>query len=417
MKILQINTVYAIKSTGRTCAEVEQALAQMGHESCTAYGNGKKESSPNAYQIDTKIEYLFHNFMSRLTGLEGYFSIFATLRLIKYIQKFQPDIIHLRNLHGHYLNFSILFNYLAKTKIPIIQNLHDCWAFTGKCTYYTTINCQKWKTECSNCPKMKEYPQSWFFDWSKKMRKNKEKWYSSLDNLTVVGVSDWVTNEAKMSFFSKAKNITRIYNWINMDVFHPYEYSDCLKEKYNIPKDKFMILGVSSIWASDTPRFEDFMYLAEHISDDMVLVMIGACRNNDLVDKNVVHIPFVDDTTELARLYSSANVYIHCSREDTFGKVIAEALACGTPAVVYEITGCPEIVKEGCGFTVAPRDVNGIIKSINIIKSNGKENYTDNCLKNTFDNFNYQNNIQQLIDLYLSLVVKKNESIQMKGDK
>ncbi len=406
MRILQINTVYAVKSTGRTCSEIEKALLAKGHECCTAYGHGPKNMSENAYRINTGFEYLFHNIMSRITGWEGYFSRSATKRLIKFMKKYQPDVVHLRNLHGHYLNLPILFKYLAKADIPVVQNLHDCWAFTGKCAYYTTIGCDKWKTECDNCPKVHEYPQSYVFDHTKKMKKDKENWYRSLKSLTVVGVSDWVAEEARKSFLNCASEITYIYNWINLDIFKPCTDREAIRKKYNIPTDKFIIIGVSSQWPHNSPRYEDFFKMSQNLKDDELIVMVGNCEPNPN-EKNIFHIPFVSDTKELASLYGCADVYVHCSIEDTFGKVIAEAMACGTPAIVYAITGCAELVTEGCGYTVSPRDVETVLSHIEDIKKNGKDTYTAACVKNVEDRFNYRTNSDLFIQLYEKLLMEK----------
>ena len=408
MRILQINTVYAVKSTGRTCSEMEKKLVSAGHECCTAYGNGPKDMSPRAYRIDTRTEYLFHNIMSRITGYEGYFSRFATKRLLKFINQYQPDVIHLRNLHGHYLNLPILFDYLAKADIPVVQNLHDCWAYTGKCAYYTTIGCDKWQTCCGNCPKVKEYPQSYWFDHSEKMRADKEKWYRALKNLTVVGVSKWVSDESRKSFMSCACEITYIYNWINLDVFKPYDNRDEIRKKYGIPLDKFAVIGVSSQWPHNSPRYQDFMKISQALREDEVVVMVGRCEPN-AEGKNVIHIPFVSDTRELAMLYSCADAYVHCSIEDTFGKVIAEAMACGTPAIVYGITGCAELVSENCGYTVKPRDVDTVLEKLRTIKQNGKDQYTASCVEHVTNNFNYDTNAQKFIELYKKAIHRHNE--------
>ncbi|MDD2496091.1 MAG: glycosyltransferase, partial [Tissierellia bacterium] len=163
MKILQINIVYKEKSTGRTCFEVKQALENCGHKGYVAYGKGK-HTDENTYRIGSDIEYYFHNIMARITGLQGYFSYFATRRLIKYIKQVSPDIIHLRNLHANYLNLPKLFKFLKEASVPVILNLHDCWAFTGKCPHYTDIQCFKWKDQCYSCPVRHNYPQSLFFD-------------------------------------------------------------------------------------------------------------------------------------------------------------------------------------------------------------------------------------------------------------
>ena len=401
MKILQINTVYGEKSTGRTCLEVEKALIKKGYECCTAYGYGKsKNEFVNTYKIDTKLEYYIHNILSRVTGLEGYYSKGATKRLINFIKEYKPDVIHLRNLHGHYLCLPLLFEFLSENNIPIIQNLHDCWIYTGKCVYYSEINCYKWTNSCEKCKKKKEYPKSWFFDRSKRMRRDKEEWFKGIKNLTVVGVSNWVTNEAKKSFFNKiTNNFMTIYNWINQDVFKPYpETNNEIRQKYGIPLNKFMIIGVSASWVENTPRYEDFLKLSKMLNEDEILVMIG--HSDKSLGKNIKHIKYVENTVELAKLYSCADVYVHCSIEDTFGKVIAEAVACGTPAIVYDTTGCAEIVGDNSGYKVSPRNVEEIVEKIKIIKKKTKKQYENFCIERVKNNFNYETNANILINLY-----------------
>lgn len=399
MRVLQINTVYGTKSTGRTCVEVEKALQLAGHECYTAYGNGHS-SSKYAYRIGSKIEYYFHNVMARITGLQGYFSFFATLRFIRYIEDLNPDIIHLRNLHANYLNLPLFFRYLKSLNKPIILNLHDCWAFTGKCTHYTDSNCAKWQSQCSNCPLIHDYPQSLFFDRTKKLHKDKNKWFKNLKNLTVIGVSKWTSEQAKMSFLSN-RNILTIYNWINRDVFYPRKESD-LKD-YQIDESKFVILGVSSTWIEGSPKYEDFIKLSKLIPSEMQIVLIGQTGSCNF-PQNIKCIPFVEDINELAKLYSAASVYVHLSTEDTFGKVVAEALACGTPTIVYNSTALPELIEDGCGYIVKPRDVHGVLKSILKIKANGKGAYINNCITNVANNFDYSKNTNKLIKLYETVV-------------
>lgn len=407
MKILQINTVYGEKSTGRTCQEVEKALIKSGNECVTAFGLGNARGD-NVYRIDNRFEYYIHNILSQITGLEGYFSIFATIRLIHFINEFNPDVIHLRNLHGHYLNLPLLFSYLKKIDVPIIQNLHDCWAFTGKCAYYTTIGCNRWQAECGSCPVLRKYPKSLFFDRTKKMIRDKMKWYSGLNNLTVVGVSDWTKNEAEKSFLNKcAKSIIRIYNWINLDVFHPYNYieTEDIKKEYGIPSDKFLVVAVSAEWVPGSPRYEDIKRLSEMLGNDCMLIIVG--RSTEKIKwNNTIYIPFVKDTSKLAKIYSISDVYVHCSIEDTFGKVIAEALACGTPAIVYGITGCAEIVDKNSGYIIRPRDVEEMFRCISDIKKNGKEMYSEGCILNVNKRFKYETNVGQLLSLYKSVIIK-----------
>lgn len=395
MKILQINVVYKEKSTGRTCSEVKNALETRGHEGFVAYGKGR-HTDYNTYRIGSDIEYYVHNLMSRITGLQGYFSFFATKRLLRYIDRITPDIIHLRNLHANYLNLPLLFEYLKESRIPVILNLHDCWAFTGKCSYFTDKQCFKWKTVCSHCPAKNNYPQSWFFDRTTRLFKDKKEWFANIDDLIVVGVSDWTTNQAKMSFLENRELLT-IYNWIDRSVFYPRQEN--ILKKYGVDSTKFIILGVSAAWTPGSPRYDDFMKISELIGNNMQIVLVGQ-TNVRQFPNNVKHIPFISDTEELAKLYSSADVYVHLSTEDTFGKVVAEAMACGTPVIIYNSTALPELIEDGCGYVVQPRDINSMMRLITEVMNMGKKHYSDKCVSNVANKFDFLQNTETLIRLY-----------------
>lgn len=398
MKVLQINTVYKEKSTGRTCFEVEKALQTQGHECYTAYSYGKSPSE-YAFPINSKFEYYLHNVLSRLTGYQGYFSYFATKRLIRKIKTMNPDIIHLRNLHANYLNLPLLFAFLASAKLPVIQNLHDLWAITGKCAYYSTRKCYKWRTSCHTCPVIRQYPQSLFFDRTSFLHQKKKEWYAGVENLTVMGVSEWTADQAKLSFL-KDRPISYIYNWINTDIFHPYQ--EDIRPQYNIPTDKYTIICVSASWSKGTPRYEDLLTISHQISKDMQIVAIG--NSDGFCRQNIIEIPFVQDIVELAKLYSFGDVYVHFSIEDTFGKVIAEAMACGLPVITYDATACPEIGGATCGAVVPARDVNQMLQAIQKVRCNGKQFYSKTCIDRVNTNFLYENNIRQLIEIYNKLL-------------
>jgi putative colanic acid biosynthesis glycosyltransferase len=399
VKILQINIVYKEKSTGRTCYEVKRVLENCGHKGYVAYGKGK-HTDENTYRIGSDIEYYFHNIMARITGLQGYFSYFATMRLIKYIKQISPDIIHLRNLHANYLNLPKLFRFLKDVNIPIVLNLHDCWAITGKCPHFTDIQCFKWKVQCNNCPVIHNYPQSLFFDKTKKLYNDKKRWLNNIKDLTVVGVSKWTTDQAKMSFLSN-RHIITIYNWINRSVFYPR--NDNILKFYGIDVNKFTILGVSTSWTAGSPRYDDFMRLSNLIHDDMQIVLAGQSSTTEW-PMNIKHIPFISDINELAKLYSSVDVYVHLSTEDTFGKVVTEAMACGVPAIVYNSTALPEIIEEGCGYVVEKRDIKGVLEAILEIKRKGKSHYSNSCVSHVTKNFDYDHNTKVLIELYESIL-------------
>lgn len=397
MTVLQINVVYNEKSTGRTCKEVETFLTEKGIKCITAYGVGEKGQGANSYRIQSKAEYYFHNIMSRITGLEGYFSYFATKRLISFIKRIKPDVVHLRNLHGHYLNLPLLFKFFKETQIPVILNLHDCWIFTGRCTYPVRENCKKWHTECNKCT-YKGYPQSLLFDFTKKMFNDKKEFLSSLNVKAVVGVSRWTANQAKMSFLNKFP-ITYIYNWINTDVFKNYN-SKSVFDEYGIRKDKFTVICVAAAWAKGTVKNRELEELSRRLKDSAQIVVVGA-KAEEVNGDNVIPIGFVSDTTKLARLYSASDVYVHLSAADTFGKVIAEAMACGTPAIAYDCTAISELITKGCGYLAPIHNVKEISKYVYEVQKNGKDMYSDNCIKRVKKDFDYYTNCEELLKLYV----------------
>lgn len=399
MKVLQINTIYKNKSTGRTCFELSEALEKMGHQCLTAYGHQKVQEK-NAYCINSELEYKIHNILSRLTGLEGYFSYFATRRLIKKIKEFDPDVIHLRNLHGHYLNLPLFFKYLKKTQKPVVMHLHDCWILTGKCCHPTYHNCNGWLTECKNCPSRPEYPVSWLFDFSKMMFRHKKKWFDGLNKCIVVGVSDWIAGEGKKSYLGKFP-VTRVYNWINTDVFHPYE--NVTKSDFGLDDNKFTIICSGASWHSNDVKGQDLLKLAESIEDDMQILLVGKAEE-EIRHEKIVKAGFTNNTETLAKMYSISDAYVHFSTADTFGKVIAEAMACGVPAVVYNTTACPELISEGCGAAVELHNIEQLKNELKIIKDNGKDFYYAQCKNRVSSSFNYEKNVAQTLEIYKSLI-------------
>lgn len=395
MRVLQINTIYKNKSTGRTCLELSKALNEMGHSCLTAYGHIDVHEE-NSYCINSNIEYKIHNVLSRLTGLEGYFSYFPTKRLIKKIKEFNPDVIHLRNLHGHYLNLPMFFKFLKKSQIPVVMHLHDCWILTGKCCHPTYHNnCNGWLTECKNCPARGEYPVSWCFDFSKMMFKHKKKWFAGIENCTIVGVSDWIAGEGKKSYMGHFP-VRRVYNWIDTEVFKP---RNAKKSDFNLDENKFTIICAGADWNTGNVKTNDLLSLAEKLSDEYQILLLG--RADDSINHpRIIKTGFVSDTKILSEMYSVGDAYVHLSTADTFGKVIAEAMACGTPAIVYNVTACPELVGEGCGASVALHDIDAIVNELEKIKANGREFYSYKCIDNVLNNFSYQKCVEQTLEIY-----------------
>lgn len=401
MKVLQINSVCGYGSTGRTAVELANEIHRRNDECYIAYGYGSTDY-PNAIRIGNKFEHYYNNAYSRLLGKQGYCSKESTKKFIEHIKSIDPAIIHLRNLHVNYLNLEILFNYLKESKKPVIWTLHDCWAFTGKCAYFTDIGCDKWKTQCESCPQIGTYPPSIFRDYSKQAYIDKKRLFTSVDNLKIVTVSKWLAEKVRESFLSKY-NIEVIYNWVDVDVFKPTN-SYNIQEKYNL-HGKFVILGICSKW-SIKKGLQDFIALSKMIDNNSIIVLVGGINKSINLPQNIISIPPTSSKHELAQIYSAADVFINPSFREAFGKVTAEALACGTPSVVYNVTACPELVGDGCGYVVEKSDVQGINKAIEIIKTNGKNLYSKNCVKYVNEKFEKNKNIEKYYNLYQKLLNK-----------
>lgn len=400
MKILQINAVNGILSTGRTTLELAKELRKLGHKSYIAYAMGKSFGK-NSYRIGGMPDRKLHALLSRITGLQAYFSIIATIRLIHYIDTIHPDIVHLSNLHSNYINLKILLKYLSIRKIATVVCLHDCWFYTGRCFHYTQNQCYQWQTGCHSCPNENNHMPRWFFDQSEKMWRDKRRYFQKLNKWAVIGVSDWITNEAKKSFLSNATIIKRIYNWVDLDVFQPSVETE-LRETFNVV-DQFVILGVAANWG-ESKGIYDFIKLAELLPDKSKILLIGGLDQKYELPPEIITIPVTHDCRELARYYSMSDVLVSVSREESFGKVVAEALACGTPAVVYNSTASPELIGYNCGYIAMDNTIEGILQGVEQIRSNTKSYYSTDCRKFAIEHFDLHRCVKEYEVLYQTLL-------------
>ncbi len=403
MKIVQINAVCNYGSTGRTTLELSKYLTNNNIENYVFYGNGYSDYPP-AKRLNTDFGVKLHGLMSRLMGRQGYFSFLHTQKIIKELKTINPDIVHLRNLHGNFIHLNMLLKYLGKNKIATVISLHDCWFYTGHCTHYITENCEKWKTGCYNCPRKKNDNPSWFFDQSKSVWKDRVKYFGKINKLGVIGVSDWVTNEAKQSFLSKNAKFKRIYNWIDTSVFYPRNNKDEICEKYNLPKEKYKVILVAGRWNKGSEKYNDLKELLKLIDNDVQVILVGGYNSDEYLGENVSLVGYINNTNELAELYSVADVYVHLSHADTFGKVVAEALACGTPAIVYNTTALPELVNKECGYVAPCGDTQAVFDALNKIKKNGKSFYSKSCADFASENFEKETLIESTLDFYSVLL-------------
>lgn len=395
MKVLMINSVSGFGSTGSICVDIATELERQGHECYIAYGQVSR-GYEKEFKIGTQLENHLHNLGSRVFGKQGYFTKTGTKKLVAFIKDYNPDVIHLHNLHGNYLNLEILFNYLIEVQKPVVWTLHDCWAFTGNCAYYSSINCEKWQTVCEKCPQIQAYPPSFFLDQTRTMFNDKIKWYNAIESMTIIPVSKWLKGEVEKSIL-KEKKIISIYNWIDHDIF---KENTNINNLYGINRSKHIVLGVSAGWSASSTKFKDFIQLSDILSVDMQLVLVGKINRGTVIPPNIIHIPYVETKSELAKLYSIADTYVHLSTEDTFGLVIAEAMSCGTPVIVYNATACPEIVGENCGYIVKPRDIEAVNSKLILIKENSKSYYSENCRRHVIETYDMEKNVEATIEVY-----------------
>lgn len=367
MKVLQIN-IFGNLSTGRIAVDLYHTLKAEGHEGVIAYARNTLEKGVPGIRIGSRWDVYYHGIMTRLTDRAGFYSKRATGKLIEEIKAYNPDIIHLHNIHGYYLNIEILFNYLKEAGKPVVWTLHDCWAFTGHCCHYSAAGCEKWKKGCFDCEQSRAYPAS-FTDRSEENYKWKKKVFPSLPGLHLVAVSEWLKAQVKQSFLCQLP-CRVIYNGIDTGRFRPL-HSD-FRKRYGLEKD-FIILGVASTW-SRYKGLEDFITLAGLLGEGYRVVLVGVSKEDKkrLPDR-ILGLERTNSVEELAELYSAADVFFNASREETFGLPTAEAIACHTPAIVYDATALPEVITKENGVVVPMGDLQAVKKVIEEIRREEKK--------------------------------------------
>lgn len=398
-KILEINsTNYA--STGNIMLNIAESAKKHGYDvymACKASSESYKHLDYNNNHqiiIGYRYERIISSVINSLTGLRDHLNIFGTYSFIKKIKKINPDLIHLHVLHDDFINTRLLFKYLSNSNIPVVWTFHDCNALTGKCPYFDMVNCDKWKKQCNNCPQQHLHPNSYFFDTSKTIYKERKKCYTSISNLTIVSPSVWLNNIVKESFF-KNYNVKVINNGINLNIFKRVDSS--FKQDYRI-ENKMVILGVANVW-NKRKGIDVFIELANNLSNKYQIVLVGT---NDEIDKllpsNIISIHRTYNQKELAKIYSAADVFVNPTREENFPTVNIEALACGLPVITFNTGGSPEIIDEKTGIVVPQNDISALKNSIFAVCENKTINSKD-CI-NHAQSFDMHKTFEEYIKLY-----------------
>lgn len=402
-RLLQINPVLRRNtSTGRIVQEIGELAMAHGWESYIAYSRGRDGMMPCKSQtvpVGGKMSVAWHGLMTRLLDRHGLASERATHELVERIEDLQPDIIHLHNIHGYFLHYPTLFRYLKEIKTPVVWTIHDCWAYTGHCYYYSFAGCQKWKSGCGNCPQRRLFPTSWWKDRSAQNFADKRAAFTSLPKgrLTVVPVSGWMKDEMLQSFMADSR-FKVIHNGINLSVFLPYA-DDEIRYKYHIYQEHVLI-AVASIWCREK-GWDDLMRLAAMLRKNEVLVMVGVTEEQRRqLPKNVVGICRTDNVDELAQLYSLAEVFLNPTWQDNYPTVNLEAIACGTPVVTYHTGGSIEAVTSRTGMVVEQGDVEAMLEAARTIIGRGKRFYQAPCRDYALKHFDKDERYTDYLRLY-----------------
>lgn len=392
MKIVQINTV-PNGSTGTIMMNIHKELLKQGHDSYVVWGRGRNSNNSHEIYMNDKLGVYLHGIYSRITGKTGFASKKSTKKLLKQLDEIKPDIIHLHNIHGYYINIELLFNYIKKNNIKVIWTLHDCWSFTGHCTYFDLVNCNKWKNQCRNCPQKSSYPKS-FIDSSSWCYNKKKELFTGINDLTIVTPSIWLSNLVKCSYLNKY-SVEVINNGINTNVFKIIDKENLkFRKKYHL-EEKKIILGVATPW-SKRKGFDDFIELSKIIDNNYQIVMVGLNKKQlkNLPD-NILGLARTDNVEELVDIYNSSDILFNPTYEDNYPTVNLEAIACGTPVITYNTGGSPESAKL-YGYIVEKNRVEKIPTLLNSI----------NLMTNKMNNIDLI--VNNMTNLYIKLYMEKN---------
>ena len=347
MKVLLVNSVYGYGSTGRICSGLAAALTAEGHACCAAYGRGapKPVAGETLLRVGSDTALRLHGAATRLLDRHGLASGSATKRFVEAAERFDPDVIHLHNIHGYYLNYELLFDYLRACGRPVVWTLHDCWAFTGHCAYFDLADCDRWKRGCGDCPQRGAYPASLFVEGSKQNFARKAAAFRGVERLSLVTPSKWLAELARASFLGDYP-IHVIPNGVDTAVFRPQPKAAVTAALPEGVAPGRYLLGVANEWE---PRkgLRDFLALAERLSDTglrLVLVGLSDAQLRDLPE-GVVGLRRTASPEALAALYAGCAAYLNLTYEENYPTTNLEAAACGADVITYASGGCAETLQ------------------------------------------------------------------------
>ncbi|MCR4591344.1 MAG: glycosyltransferase [Lachnospiraceae bacterium] len=366
-RVLFINTVAGKGSVGRLVTGLSSCLKERGAETLIAYGRWDAPEGHDSYRIGSDLSVYLHGALSRITDRHGLYSAPATKALIRKTEEYDPDIIHLHNVHGYYVNYEILFDFLknrysGRKGRRIIWTLHDCWSFTGHCVHFEYAGCDRWKSDCHDCPEKGQYPKSVLFDASRENYRDKKKSFTGVRDLTLVTPSEWLKSKVRESYL-KEYPVKCVPTGIDLSRFRKRPSS--IREKYGVG-DRPLLLGVANPWR-ERKGFDDFLKLSKTVGNEMRIAMIGLSPEQARTASSYVNIiPIIktDSIEEMAEWYSESDIYVNLTYEDTFPTTNLEALSCGTPVITYRAGGSPESLTSSTGIIKEIGDITGVMDSV-----------------------------------------------------
>jgi glycosyltransferase involved in cell wall biosynthesis len=405
-KLLQINPVLRTNtSTGRIVQEIGELAIKEGWDSYVAYSGGRDGLKPcksKLIPVGGKVDVAFHGLWTRLMDRHGLASWSATRRFIDEIKALKPDIIHIHNIHGYFLNYKILFDFLARNDIPVVWTVHDCWLYTGHCYHYAAAGRYKWQSLCEDCPQKFEFPASYLVDRSRQNYLDKKEAFTSVPNMTIVTVSEWMKNEMSNSFLKNCQ-FQVIHNGIDLNVFSVQDNEQGVRQRYGLG-DKRIILGLASIWSKEK-GWDDFIEMAKMLNDNELIVLVGVSeKQQEQLPSNIVGIRRTENVQQLAELYSAADVFVNPTWQDNYPTVNLEAIACGTPVVTYRTGGSVEAITDSTGMIVEQGDVAGLLSAAREIMQRGTQFFKDSCRKFALENFDKEERYNDYLKLYDKLL-------------
>ncbi len=402
MRILQINSTVNTGSTGRSAEELGRLALDKGYESYIAYGRGNRPSASKLIRIGNMKDVAMHGLKTRVFDRHGFGSKRATTELIKRIESVDPDVIGLHNLHGYYLNIEVLFDYLKASGKPAVWTLHDAWSFTGHCSNFDRLACRKWQELCGKCLMKRRYPASVVVDNSRRNFIEKKALFSGVRKLQLIVPSRWLAAHVRNSFLADYP-LSVIHNGVNLGIFRPMDSAEDVALKFGTGSRK-IVLGVSNIW-SRSKGLSDFLLLSEKLGKQYVVVLVGLTRGQiKKLPSDIVGISRTENLTELAELYSAADVFVNPTYADNFPTTNIEALACGTPVVTYNTGGSPEAIDECTGITVEKGDTSALAAAVVKVCESDRDRYRVACRSRAEKYFDKDERFLDYLNLYLSLV-------------